>query len=134
MSLFGSIGKLLGGVVKAGLGVATGGVSNTVLGVAGSLFHHKSPMSGGKVTTLMVTPGSRQGMSTAAVLRHTPTLPGGSTAPGVSAPRLITKARKRRASVRAAPRRTGTKRRKSRLKFGSPAWRAKFMRKKKRRR
>lgn len=42
MSFLGSIGKLLGGVVKAGLGVATGGISDVILGVGGSLLHHKS--------------------------------------------------------------------------------------------
>jgi hypothetical protein len=117
------------GVASIGLSVIPG-----VGGVAGRLLQTGVGKFGAKVL--------RTGQSTAQVLRASPVMPGGavSTPGGMKAPMVNPPARfsgssgggpmrrKKRKATRAAPRRKGRK-----LKFGSKAWRAKYVKKGRRR-
>lgn len=68
VSLFGFIGK----VAKAGLGVATGGISNTILDAAGSILHPTSPAT---QPTYGAMPGSGAPTLISSVLKQAATAP-----------------------------------------------------------
>ena len=164
MGLFGSIGKLFGGVVKTALKVAPsvipgGSVVKSLAGTALGLLHHKTPMSSTPIKIQMAgrapipilrgqsPPLYRAPTSSPAVLRASPVMPGGgiATSQGIMAPggglppasfggsRSGSGSRKRKrrskASSRSSRARGGSSRKKSgrKLKFGSPAWRKKYM-------
>jgi hypothetical protein len=152
------IAKVVGGVAKVAAPLALGGPLGGVAGgILGNLLHSKSPMS---ATPLKIRVAGGQSIpilraktpnpvihSSAAVLRQSPTMPGGSFASpaGIMAPggglppatyggRKATgggKKRKRRSSssARSSRARSGKKRKSGgrKLKFGSPAWRKKYM-------
>jgi hypothetical protein len=156
MGLFSALGKALKGVSKvAGFIPGVGGVVGKVAGVVGNVLDSKRPMSttGLKTEVLMRTTGGRRptilrgtssmtgGGLTAAVLRSTPIMPGGAwsgptgivASNGAAAPPKEfggSSSRRRPAKRRAKAKR----RRKARLKFGSPAWRKKYLSGRKRRR
>lgn len=145
MGLFSFVGKALKGVAKvAGFIPGIGGTISKIAGTVGGLLEHKSPMStvSAKMRQAQLGPSILRGKSsfsggfmTPGVLRSTPIMPGGavSTPQGIfassgAAPpatfgsRRGTTSRRRRSAAPAA-----RKRRKARLKFGSPAWRKKYM-------
>lgn len=137
-----------------------GGVAKSLLGVAGHLLAHKQPMAstGTKlsvahsygVPTLRAQPRPAipgAGYYTPAVLRASPVMPGGGVAspqgimaPGGGVPPASYgksggggKRKRRSSSSRSSSRKRSGKKRGSggrKLKFGSPAWRKKYMRKK----
>jgi hypothetical protein len=163
VGLFGSIGKLFGGVVKTALKVAPsvipgGSVVKSLAGTALGLLHHKTPMSSTPIKIQMAgrapipilrgqSPMYRSTTTSPAVLRASPVMPGGgiATSQGIMAPggglppasyggkRTASGGRKRKrrsaSSSRSSRARGGSKRRKTgrKLKFGSPAWRKKYM-------
>lgn len=156
MGLFSFVGKALKAVSKVASFVpGIGGVVSKVAGVVGNVLDHKQPMNTATVKAQifrskyggrnpMIQRGKSTltgGLPTASVLRSTPIMPGGavSTPSGIvasngaappqsfgggsaTARRKTTKKRKK-----ATTRRRTTTRRKSRLKFGSKAWRKKYM-------
>lgn len=156
MGLFSFIGKALKGVAKvAGVIPGIGGTIKGIAGTVGNLLDHKAPMGSTAKKAVAVlrlgTLGARGnatqggyagGMPTAPVLRSSPVMPGGAVATRsgmaprtASPPRAFggssgksTKRRKPTSSKRSFTKRSSTKR-KSRLKFGSPAWRKKYLKK-----
>jgi len=116
------------GVASIGLGVIPG-----VGGVAGRLL----ATGAGKFAAKVV----RTGQSTAAVLKASPVMPGGAVStPGGMRPPMVnpparfsgsgrggTRKLTRRRKATSSPRRKGRK-----LKFGSPAWRKKYLKRKRR--
>jgi len=156
------IGKVVGGAVKIAAGAAKLGLipGGGLLGsVAGRLLASKQPMSSTAVKLAMRSPQIMRGNATQAghssaynspygyrpppaVLRLSPVMPGGAVAtPSGIAPRSSAPpgtfsggyggAKKKRTKKRKAT----TKRRTTRgrkLKFGSPAWRKKYMKKRRR--
>lgn len=162
MGLFSFIGKALKGVSKvAGFIPGVGGTISKVTGTVGGLLDHKKPMNKPMLRDPRLARGnavqSGWGVAmTPQVLRGTPIMPGGaiSTPSGIvpsrgGAPPLsyaggsrsrggalrgmtgATRRRKKRSSARRA---SGRKRSTSgrRLKFGSAAWRARYMKKRRR--
>jgi hypothetical protein len=163
VGLFGSIGKFLGGVAKVAVKVAPsvipgGSVVKNLAGTALNLLHHKTPMSSTPMKIQMAnrmpipilraqTPAARAAISSPAVLRASPVMPGGSvaTSQGIMAPggglppatyggsRQGSSGRKRKrrspSSSRSSRARGGKSQRSKgrKLKFGSPAWRKKYM-------
>lgn len=160
MGLFSFVGKALKGISKvAGFIPGVGGIVGKVAGIAGGLLDSKQPMSttAAKMRQASVLRGGSQsillrakspmsgGLMNASVLRSTPIMPGGA----VSTPNGITASwggsppamwgggsggaapGKRRAPRRKPAARA--KRRKAKLKFGSPAWRKKYLPKRRRR-
>lgn len=164
MGLFGSIGKLFGGVAKVALKVAPslipgGSVVKNLAGTALNLLHHKSPMASTPMKINMagrmpipILRGQNPMIQTArqsspAVLRASPVMPGGgiATSQGIMAPggglppatyggrkggSGSRKRKHRSRSSSSSSRKRSTGKRKSggrKLKFGSPAWRKKYM-------
>jgi|SRR5690242_4488924 len=164
MGLFGFVGKLLGGAVKVAANIATGnplGAVRAGLGTVGSLLPHKGgpgTTSVAKINVLgrmpvLVARGngtqSTPGIMTAVQRRASPVLPGGAIATtrgpvaagSSSPPRTFggssSGSKRRRSGSRSTSRKRSTAKRRSggrKLKFGSPAWRKKYMHKGKRRR
>lgn len=153
MGLFSFVGKALKGVAKvAGFIPGIGGTISKVAGTVGNLLDAKKSMGTTQAklkqaVLLRGNPNPLRGKSTmtggwlgASVLRSTPIMPGGAVstpqgimASGGGAPpvsfggaRSSSSGRKRKSSRK---RSTPRKRRKAKLKFGSPAWRKKYMRK-----
>jgi hypothetical protein len=152
-----SIAHVVGGVARVAAPLALGGpLGGLAGGVLGHLLHSKSPMSSGP---LKINVGGRsipilRGKtpnpmirSSAAVLRQTPMMPGGSIAtpqgimasggglpPATYGGRKTSgglgKKKRRSSSSRSSSRSRSGKKRTSggrKLKFGSPAWRKKYM-------
>jgi hypothetical protein len=156
------IGKVVGGVVKVGLGAAklagSLGLGGPLGSIASKLLSSKSPMSHAvKIATALQPQGTvrmrgnvtqsgfghfgtyRGAFPGPQVLRMSPVLPGGAvaTAGGPAAAsssvpptsyggrRATTK--RKRTTKRTTKRRSGRK-----LKFGSPAWRKKYLKKRRR--
>lgn len=157
MGLFSFVGKALKGVAKVASFIpGVGGTISKIAGTVGGLLDHKKPMSttSAKINATLLngslaTRGKSTftgGMWTPSVLRSTPIMPGGAVStPGGMLPagygggqpptsfggaRASSSSRRRKR--RAAP--TTRKRRKARLKFGSPAWRKKYLTRGRRRR
>lgn len=157
MGLFSFIGKALKGVAKvAGVIPGIGGTIKGIAGTVGNILDHKAPMGsvakkaaavirlGPSATRGNVTQGGYNGgLMTAPVLRSSPVMPGGAVATSSGmAPRTATPpatfggsrgttSKRRKRTTKKAKRRTTT-RRKTRLKFGSKAWRAKYLKKSRR--
>jgi hypothetical protein len=148
VGLYSFVGKALKGVSKiAGFIPGVGGSISKITGAVGGILSHKAPMSRPMVTRPQVARGNVTASGygyTAKVLRQTPIMPGGAIAtPHGIAPQqggappatyggARPAAKKRRAPARRrAPAKRKTKRRATsrRLKFGSPAWRKKYMKK-----
>lgn len=162
MGLFSFVGKALKGISKvAGVIPGVGGTISKVTGFAGGLLDHKKSMSKPMMRDPRLARGnvtqSGYGVGyTPQVLRGTPILPGGaiSTPGGIRPPNgkapplsfaggsarrggglrgMTAAARRRRGSSsakRSSSRKRGTSGR--RLKFGSAAWRARYMKKRRR--
>jgi hypothetical protein len=156
VGLFSSIGKVLKGVSKvAGFIPGIGGVVGKVTGFAGNLLDRKRPMSHGMtMRNPMLARGKVLGgrsWMTATLMRASPVMPGGaiSTTRGmatqsgavpltfgggggvrsVSPMARAAGAVRRRKRRKAAPAR---KRSTRRLKFGTKAWRARYMKRRRR--
>jgi hypothetical protein len=148
VGLFSFVGKALKGISKvAGFIPGVGGTISKVAKLGGNLLDRKRPMASGPVQRNPMiargntTQGNWNGFP-ASVLRQTPVMPGGAisgpsgimpstgAAPPMMFGRSAGKAIKRkRRKPAAARRRTSSRKRSSRrLKFGSPAWRKKYMR------
>jgi hypothetical protein len=156
--IVGGVAKVAVGAAKLGL-IPGGGILG---GIAGRLLAAKQPMSSTAVKMSMRSPQIMRGNATQAgtfnqyrtpsygvrpppaVLRLSPVMPGGAVAtpsgmvargaaPAAYAgsSRAPTKRRRTAKKKRAT---TGKKRRARKLKFGSPAWRKKYMKKSRRRR
>jgi hypothetical protein len=152
------VAHLVGGVAKIAAPLALGGPLGGLAGGAlGHLLHSKSPMSGTPMKinvagqrSIPILRGHVErpvGLSSARVLRASPVMPGGgvATAQGIMAPGGGLppatyggrsggggKRKRRSAASRASSRKRSGKKRTSggrKLKFGSPAWRKKYMRK-----
>ncbi len=162
MGLFGFVGKLLGGAVKVAANLATGnplGAIKSGLGTVASILPHKGGPTSTTVAKINVLgrlpvsiargngTQSTPGIMTAVQRRASPVLPGGAIAT-TRGPVAATSATpptryggsrtgKRKSSSRSSSRRASSRKRSGggrRLKFGSPAWRKKYMKKGKRRR
>lgn len=159
MGLFSFVGKALKGISKvAGVIPGVGGTVSKITGFAGGLLDHKRSMSKPMMRDPRLARGnvtqSGYGVGyTPQVLRMTPILPGGAiSTPGGIRPssggvppksfgggsrsrggrlRGMTAATGRRKRSSGATKRSG-KRGGRRLKFGSPAWRAKYMKRRRR--
>lgn len=150
MGLFSFVGKALKGISKvAGFIPGVGGTVSKITGTIGGVLDHKKPMS--KPMPMVNRPALARGNAvqwgagwTAQVLRSTPVMPGGaiSTPSGIyasngSAPPAAfggtRAAPKKRRTVKRRKARAAPKRRTRRLKFGSAAWRKKYMKKRARR-
>lgn len=158
MGLFGFIGKALGTVAKAGIGFATGGPAGAAAAVLPGILGHKSagstlaqklllarqqgaPALRARNPTPSFNPQQQLGRilgPSAAILRASPVMPGGAvaTSSGLvnqpsAIPKILRGAGKRRRTR--APTRTRKRSGKRRLKFGSAAYRKKYLGKKKRR-
>lgn len=155
MGLFSFVGKALKGVAKvAGFIPGIGGIVGKAAGLVGGLLDSKQPMgttatktrimlaNGGRSTSVLRGKSSMNGgMLTASVLRSSPVMPGGAVsspqgimASGGGAPPLAfgggSSGGKRRKRRKAAS--STRKRRKAKLKFGSAAWRKRYMPKRRR--
>jgi hypothetical protein len=150
MGLFSFIGKALKGVSKvAGFIPGIGGTISKITGTVGGLLDHKQPMARRTLTNPMAARGKMVSgrLWTATKIRASPVMPGGAVATprgmmtqGSAAPPMmfsgassamakVTK-RKRVAAPKRRTRKTVTRARGTRkLKFGSKAWRARYMRK-----
>jgi hypothetical protein len=151
MGLFSFIGKALKGVSKvAGFIPGIGGTISKITGSVGGLLDHKQPMARPRLSSPMAARGkmvSRGQLFTATDLRASPVMPGGAIATtrgmvtqsgaapplmfsGASAAHAKVTKRRRVAAPKRRKRATVTRRRATRkLKFGSKAWRAKYMKK-----
>lgn len=151
MGLFSFVGKALKGISKvAGFIPGIGGAISKVTGTVGGLLDHKRPMAHPKLAQPMAARGkmiSRGGQWTATDMRASPVMPGGAVATprgmvtqsggappmmfsGASAAHAKVTKRRRVAAPKRRKRATVKRRRATRkLKFGSKAWRAKYMRK-----
>lgn len=154
MGLFGFVGKILGGAAKVAGNLAMGnplGAVKAGLGTVGSIIGHKQPMGAtatkinvlGRLPVSIANPVMRgnatQAMpGTAVDLRQSPVLPGGAIAsPRGALPKTgrapnrygggsssgTRRRSKRSASSSGRRKRSGGRK----LKFGSPAWRKKYM-------
>ena len=156
-SIFKGIGKVVGGVAKIGVGALKSGLvplpfSGTAGRLIGGLLHAKSPLGHTTLKMRVGNPAILRGKSstprvtvagvtrpTITALRKSPVLPGGAIAtrtgvaprPLASSPTGVRKKRRKRAgaSSRSRYRSSSRKRRTGRrkLKFGSPAWRKKYL-------
>lgn len=156
MGLFSFVGKALKGISKVASFVpGVGGIVGKVAGIAGGLLDSKQPMSttAAKMRQASVLRGGSQslllrakspmsgGLMNASVLRSTPIMPGGavSTPQGIMAsgggylPLQFGGSGSGSGRRRARARPKAKKRRKAKLKFGSPAWRKKYMPKRRKR-
>lgn len=123
--------RTIGGVAKLAVGVVPG-----VGGIAGRLLDTGVGKLGAKAYRL--------GSSTAQVLKASPVMPGGAVStPGGMAPPMATPPAqfgggrlsgvvKRRRATKKKRAASSTRRRGRKLKFGSPAWRAKYLKKRRR--
>jgi hypothetical protein len=154
VGLFSFVGKALKGISKvAGFIPGIGGTISKVTGAVGNLLDHKKPLSttGNKLNMAVLKQGvsimrgnsvqstpSTYGPSTsAAVLRMSPVLPGGAVAtPSGPAPKTSSPAKsyrgssstKRRKAKKKVAKRGATRRTTRRkLKFGSKAYRKKYL-------
>lgn len=161
MGLFSSIGKVLKGVAKvAGIIPGVGGTISKIAGGVGGLLDHKKPMgtaAGKAIAVLKLGPNAARGnatqgwsqvMQNAQQMRASPVMPGGAVASSSGmAPRQAnpprsfggsrsgtTRKRKRTSARNTYYSRTRKKASKSRLKFGSKAWQAKYNPRSKRKR
>lgn len=158
MGLFSFVGKALKGISKVASFVpGVGGIVGKVAGIAGGLLDSKQPMSttASKMRqAALMRPGSQSfllrakspmsgGLANASVLRSTPIMPGGAVstpagimAPGGGVPPMAFGGGSASSSRRSPRRRKATsarKRRKAKLKFGSAAWRKKYLPKRRKR-
>lgn len=150
------VAKVVGGVAKIAAPLALGGpLGGAAGGILGHLLHSKSPMSS---TPLKINVGNRSipilrakapatGYSSVRALQASPIMPGGgvATSAGIMAPGGgvppatyggrsggVRKKKHRSSSSRSSSRKRSGKKRGSggrKLKFGSPAWRKKYMKK-----
>lgn len=155
MGLFSFVGKVLKGVSKVASFIpGIGGTVSKVTGAVGNLLDHKQPMAtaalksqtiarAGPTSSMGTTPWGGvniyggKGVTTPAVLRASPVLPGGAvatssgTAPRMSNPPATLRSRSapKRRKAAAKKRKSSTKRRstRKRLKFGSAAYRKKYL-------
>jgi hypothetical protein len=139
MSFFGSIGKFIGKVAKVALPVVKFG-SSFIPGVGGIVGKVLSSGIGVKAQKLVHTgekvskaakafPGVASQPPPFAAGAHVLAVKHARSAHKVAGMMRVSTARKRR-KPSVLKRRPTTKRRKTRLKFGSPAWRKKFLKKK----
>lgn len=155
MGLFGFVGKLLGGAAKVAANIATGnplGAIKAGVGTVGGLLSSKGPPGASGATKINILgrlpvtiargngTQSSPGIMTAVQRRQSPVLPGGAiatrsgpvAASAGTPPRQFGGSRsgKRRSSSRSTSRKRSSRKRGGggrRLKFGSPAWRKKYL-------
>jgi hypothetical protein len=150
VGLFSFVGKALKGISKvAGFIPGVGGTISKITGSVGGLLDHKRPMSNPRVSNPMIARGktwsrsSTPGFFGTRTIRMSPVMPGGaiSTTRGMvtqsggaipltfggSSTAMAPARRKRRKMARASARRRTRRASGRRLKFGSPAWRKKYM-------
>lgn len=149
MGFFSFLGKALKGVSKvAGFIPGVGGTISKVTGIAGNLLDHKAPMASTQLKMRVFNPVILRGndpaagsgsLMTAQGMRSSPVLPGGAVATRsgpvsrkASPPRTFggsggSSRRKRATSSRRKARKTGPRRTTRKLKFGSKAYRKKYL-------
>lgn len=149
MGFFSFLGKALKGVSKvAGFIPGIGGTISKVTGLAGNLLDHKSPMATTQLKMRMFNPVILRGndpaagtgsLMTAQGMRSSPVLPGGAIAtssgpvakraspPRTFGGRSASSKKRRPASARRKARKTGPRRTARKLKFGSKAYRKKYL-------
>ena len=150
MGFFSFVGKALKAVSKvAGFIPGVGGTISKVTGIAGNLLDHKAPMAGTQLKMRVFNPVILRGndpsagtgsLMTAQGMRSSPVLPGGAVATRrgpvsrkANPPRTFgglggkRKATRSQASARRKARKTGPRRTTRKLKFGSKAYRKKYL-------